>query len=158
MITDARSKTVGGLLLFRNVELCEYPFRPLALELCKEISDRGLPFKVWETYRATTTQQAYYAKGRTEPGPKVTNARPGFSAHEWGFALDLVLDIPKINPWDTSIEMMGYWQRMGDLVERKGLEWGGNWRFKDYPHIQLKNWRQHRPSDWKTLVRYRLGG
>jgi len=158
MITNARARKVSGLLLFRNVDLCEYPFRSLALELCNEASAQGLPFKVWETYRATTTQRAYYAKGRTEPGSKITNARPGFSAHEWGFAVDLVLDLPGINPWDTSVSMMGYWQRLGELAKAKGLQWGGDWRFKDYPHIQLKDWRKHRPENWKELVRYRLGG
>ena len=158
MITNARSQRIGGLLLFRDVELCETPFRSLALELCEEISAQGLPFKVWETLRATTTQRAYYAKGRTSPGTKITNARPGFSPHEWGFAMDLVLNIPKINPWDTSIDMMGYWNRMGELAESKGLEWGGRWRFKDYPHIQLRNWRKERPENWKELIKYRLGG
>lgn len=152
------ARSVGDLLLFRDVELCEAPFRALALDFCKEVSSQGLPFQVWESYRATKTQAAYYAKGRTAAGPKITNARPGFSPHEWGFALDLVLDIPNINPWDTSVSLMGLWQQMGAAAERFGLQWGGRWKWKDYPHVELADWRKHRPENWKELVTYRLGG
>jgi peptidoglycan L-alanyl-D-glutamate endopeptidase CwlK len=85
--------------------------------------------------RTFAEQAALHAKGRTAPGPKVTNARPGYSWHNFGVAWDFVVFDAKGQPqWDSPLMV-----RCGRIAEDLGLEWGGSWtKFKDVPHIQLR--------------------
>ena len=53
----------------------------------------GQDYFVISGYRSHKEQADIYAQGRTRPGKKVTNARPGFSAHNWGIAVDVVADV-----------------------------------------------------------------
>ena len=46
------------------------------IALCKE---QGIDLLVTSTYRDNESQQALYNQGRTTPGKKVTNAKPGQS-------------------------------------------------------------------------------
>lgn len=45
----------------------------------------------FETWRTPLRQEFLYAKGRTTPGPKVTNAREWGSWHQYGLALDVAV-------------------------------------------------------------------
>lgn len=85
--------------------------------------------------RTWKEQAELYAKGRTAPGPKVTNARPGYSWHNFGVAWDFVVFDAKGQPlWDSPLMT-----RCGKIAGELGLEWGGSWKgFKDIPHIQLR--------------------
>lgn len=89
-------------------------------------------------------QDALYAKGRTAPGPKVTNARAGYSNHNFGIAFDIgvfegtryLCDSPK-------------YKAVGALGMDLGLEWGGSWKtIVDQPHYPL------RPA-WAATMRER---
>ena len=51
---------------------------------------RGAPVLVYETLRDEDRQAELYAKGRTTAGKIVTNARPGWSWHQYGMAVDAV--------------------------------------------------------------------
>ncbi|MEW6374394.1 MAG: M15 family metallopeptidase, partial [Thermodesulfobacteriota bacterium] len=64
----------------------------------------------------------------------VTNARPGYSLHNFGLAFDVVpLDGGK-PIWDSSHPV---WQRIGNAGKGVGLEWAGEWKkFREYPHFQ----------------------
>lgn len=53
----------------------------------------GQDYVVISGYRSHKEQAAIYAQGRTKPGKRVTNARAGFSAHNWGIAVDVVADV-----------------------------------------------------------------
>jgi peptidoglycan L-alanyl-D-glutamate endopeptidase CwlK len=112
---------------------------PGAQALCREWLARCLaeqiPVKVISGLRTYAEQAAIYAKGRTEPGPKVTNARPGYSWHNFGVAWDFVVFDAQGQPqWDSPLMT-----RCGKIAEELGLEWGGSWSgFKDIPHIQLR--------------------
>lgn len=53
--------------------------------LCKELPDYWQPTC---GLRSFVDQDALYAKGRTTPGPVVTNARGGLSFHNYGLASD----------------------------------------------------------------------
>ena len=102
------------------------------LRTCREA---GINVKIICGTRSYEEQAALYAKGRTKPGSKVTNARPGFSWHNFGVAWDFVVFDPKGQPlWDSPLMA-----RCGKIGEELGLEWGGSWKsFKDKPHLQLK--------------------
>ena len=96
------------------------------------------------TYRNLEDQTVLYAKGRTAPGPKVTNARAGESKHNATLAdgspaseaFDIaIMEHGKID-WDISNPK---WHKAGMIGKSLGLEWAGDWvSFKEYPHFQLK--------------------
>lgn len=106
----------------------------LARALVQKAADNGISIKVLSGTRSYAEQEALYAKGRTAPGPKVTNARGGYSNHNFGIAFDIgvfsggkfLTDSPK-------------YKAVGVLGMELGLEWGGNWTsIVDQPHFQLR--------------------
>jgi len=96
------------------------------VELAREA---GCPIRVTHTLRTWDEQAHLYAKGRTLPGTKVTNAPPGYSWHNFKRAFDVCFVGP--TPYE------GPWEKLGPLGESVGLEWGGRWKkFTDRPHFQ----------------------
>lgn len=92
--------------------------------------------KVTEGLRSKARQSELFAMGRTKPGRKVTNARKGLSFHNYGLACDLCFG--GVDPFLDKDAMQDYWWgELGRLAEAHGLEWGGNWRKPDRPHIQM---------------------
>jgi peptidoglycan L-alanyl-D-glutamate endopeptidase CwlK len=91
------------------------------------------PVRTTHTLRTLAEQDALYAQGRTKPGVKVTNAKGGESAHNYGMAADLVF----VNTLFT-----GPWPLFGKEAKKLGLEWGGDWGW-DFGHVQRKQWRHH---------------
>jgi len=92
----------------------------------------GVKARVTDGYRTVEQQDALYAQGRTAPGNKVTNARGGYSNHNFGLAIDVVpMENGKANYNSTQYPLLG---RIGESV---GLEWGGRWKtIVDMPHFQ----------------------
>ena len=69
----------------------------------------------------------------------VTNAKGGYSWHNFGMAVDC---FPFINGFTGPLEMNNHaspvFQAMIAALKAQGLAWGGDWQhFKDYPHFQL---------------------
>lgn len=90
--------------------------------------------------RTFDEQAGLYAQGRTHPGPKVTNARPGQSWHNFGLAFDVAIRTRNSLDWTIPPELA----RIGEAC---GFEWGGRWRaFRDENHFQLL------PADANTLT------
>ena len=82
-------------------------------------------------YRSTESQNELYAKGRTAPGSIVTNAKGGYSWHNFGLAADYAFVINGKVTWN------GPWDVFGKIAAQCGLEWGGSWKsIKDRPHVQ----------------------
>ena len=106
-------------------------------ELEKLCNKNGLKIRITQGLRTVAEQDALYAQGRTKPGNKVTNAKGGYSMHNWGVAFDFCRDDGK-NPYDDSD---GFFTKVGRLGVSIGLEWGGNWKSPvDKPHLQLPDW------------------
>jgi peptidoglycan LD-endopeptidase CwlK len=105
----------------------------------------GLDVLIYCTLRTLDEQATLYAQGRTTPGRIVTKARPGSSAHNYGLALD---GVPMFNgkpAWKTTGAELDLWVRYGRLANQCGLEWAGGWaRFREFPHIQMPNWRDYK--------------
>ncbi|MFP8781305.1 M15 family metallopeptidase [Hydrogenophaga sp. RWCD_12] len=123
---DPRSET--------NIATLQPQVQGLARALVQKAADNGISIKVLSGTRSYAEQDALYAKGRTAPGPKVTNARGGYSNHNFGIAFDIgvfsggkfLADSPK-------------YKAVGVLGMELGLEWGGNWTsIVDQPHFQLR--------------------
>lgn len=123
---DARSeKTIATLLP---------EVQPFARALVHKAGANGMTIKILSGLRTYEEQDALYAQGRTAPGNKVTNAKGGFSNHNFGIAFDIGIfegakylgDSPK-------------YKAVGVLGMELGLEWGGNWKtIVDQPHYQLR--------------------
>jgi hypothetical protein len=81
--------------------------------------------------------------------PRVTNARGGQSYHNYGLAVDVAFKVNGQISWDERL-----YKNIGRWAARVGLEWGGNWRFVDLPHLQLNNL----PSTRVLLAEYNAKG
>jgi peptidoglycan L-alanyl-D-glutamate endopeptidase CwlK len=116
-----------------------------AREFVQECKKEGIEVLIYMTYRSNEEQNELYAKGRTAPGPKVTNAKGGQSDHN--FMLDgkpaakafdavplRVIEGKKRPVWNDP----KLYELMGEVAERVGLKWGGNWKkFVDRPHFYI---------------------
>lgn len=97
----------------------------------------GLNVLVTETYRTEGEQIALYAKGRTEPGNIVTNAKYPKSPHCWGVAFDFCRNV-RGREYDDSD---GFFKKCGEIGKSLGLAWGGDFKsFVDKPHLELKKY------------------
>lgn len=87
-----------------------------------------------QTLRTFEEQDALYQKGRTRPGPKVTNAKAGSSFHNYGLALDFCLEVNGKLKWVVDKN----WLLVVECFKKYGFEWGGDWKgnFKDFPHFE----------------------
>lgn len=123
---DARSETTIATLLPE--------VQPFARALVHKAAANGVVIKIISGLRTYDEQNALYAQGRTAPGNKVTNARGGYSNHNFGIAFDVgVFDGGKYNGDSPKYKAVGV------LGAELGLEWGGNWKtIIDQPHFQLR--------------------
>lgn len=115
-------------------------FRPF-IEAAKEAARKeNCDYVAISGNRTWAEQDALYAIGRTKPGKKVTNARGGFSNHNFGIALDFGVFRDGKYLDEKSPHLAAHVHRLaGKLAGKFGLEWGGAWTtFVDFPHFQVK--------------------
>lgn len=105
------------------------------------VAKSGLDYRVICGTRTFEEQAALYAKGRTAPGPKVTNAKPGSSMHNFGLAIDCGVFKGKVymddsTPADKKIADLMH-KRVSTLCAKHKLRWGGNFKkLYDAPHFE----------------------
>ncbi|MES1242079.1 MAG: M15 family metallopeptidase [Acidobacteriota bacterium] len=91
--------------------------------------------------------------GPQKSGPKVTNAGPGESFHQYNRAYDCVPVVQGKPIWSPNGEGAALWEKVGKLGKKCGLEWAGDWTtFREFPHFQLTDGR-----DVEDLMRERFG-
>lgn len=110
---------------------------PKVAEMCRNFifncKAAGIEIIITSTYRDKESQAALYAQGRSNPGKKVTNAKPGQSFHNYKLAFDFV---PIVNGKADWINIKTF-QQCGEIAEKCGLEWAGRWKsFKELAHCQ----------------------
>ena len=115
-------------------------FRPFTAQAQAIAASMGYQYTAISGNRTYAEQNALYAKGRTKPGRKVTNARGGYSNHNFGLALDFgVFKGGKYLDGSSPKEAHRVHAAVAQVAAKHGIEWGGNWRsFKDTPHYQVK--------------------
>lgn len=95
---------------------------------------------VFQGVRTYEQQNAEYAKGRTAPGPVVTNAPGGFSSHNFGLAVDLAPGVIGSSVWRPDWNWADWdFQLVIASCKAVGLAWGGDWKTMkgDYDHFYL---------------------
>lgn len=102
---------------------------------------------VLEGYRSLERSKALYEAYKAGRGPIA--APPGQSAHNYGLAVDVVLDTdprPGLQPsWVTSLA--GWLWLRATVVKHPRLSTGSMWpRKKDWPHIERYRWRRFIPK------------
>ena len=123
-------------------------FRGILLEVLKE-ADQALTgdytLRYSSVFRSDKEQDEIYAQGRTRKGPIVTTVKGGFSLHNYGLAVDIVLlkrDGKEVS-WERNKDFDGDgiadFMEVAKIFKSKGISWGGDWNnFKDYPHFQYE--------------------
>ena len=118
----------------RNIATLLPQVQPLARALIESAAAIGIAIKVISGTRSYDEQNALYEQGRSKPGRIVTNARGGYSNHNFGIAFDIgVFEGGRYIPESPA------YKAVGALGIKLGLEWGGNWKsIQDEPHFQLR--------------------
>ena len=130
---------------------------PKLVEVMKvSIENSPFDFRITDGARTTEEQFALYQKGRTLPGPKVTNC-DGYRAksnHQiksdgFGHAVDIFpCGIFENGVYRKFTSDEGYDDKKLRLIanhilaiaksKNVNVEWGGNWKMNDTPHFELK--------------------
>lgn len=117
------------------------------LEVIKRAYKEGINCQVSSGLRTMEEQAAIYGQGRSSFWYKgkdygnpskgiVSNAKPGYSYHNFGLAVDYFLTSEDGSKaiWVVNND----WKRVAAIAKSLGFEWGGDWSsFKDYPHLQM---------------------
>jgi len=100
----------------------------------------GYEYKAISGNRTWEEQAKIYAQGRTAPGKIVTNAKPGYSNHNYGIAVDMgVFSGGKYLDENKPSEAEAFHKKAAEVAEKYNIEWGGSWKsFKDYPHFEYR--------------------
>lgn len=115
-----------------------------AESLVRLADKKGIKIIITQGLRTIAYQNSLYAQGRTTKGSIVTNAKGGYSYHNFGLAFDFAIVNPdgKTVNWNTSIDLnkdgQKDWFQVAELGQSLGLEAGAFWKsFLDVPHLQL---------------------
>ena len=161
----------------RDLNLLQPAFREKVETMLSECASGGITMTPYYTIRTPEQQAKLWRQSRTaveiqqqidwlrnhgapylasvieevgpQFGPKVTNAIPGLSWHQWGEAIYCFWNIENQAEWSVrkKIELEDGSLRNGyrvyaDVAVKLGLTAGGLWsNFKDWPHVQLRNRR-----------------
>lgn len=129
---------------------------------CDEALTGKAKVRVTHGLRTFKQQADLYSLGRTRPGKKVTNAKPGQSIHNYGFAVDICMMIDgKVASWDTAKDwdndQVADWYECVKIFAQHGWDWGGSWtKFKDLSHFEKRMIPTNKgaiKSSWRTLAK-----
>ena len=118
----------------RNISTLLPQVQPLARALIESAAAIGIAIKIISGTRSYDEQNALYEQGRSQPGRIVTNARGGYSNHNFGVAFDI-----GVFEGGRYVDESPAYKAVGALGLKLGLEWGGNWKtIVDEPHFQFR--------------------
>jgi peptidoglycan L-alanyl-D-glutamate endopeptidase CwlK len=116
-------------------------FTEFLLQAKELVAKEGLDYKAISGLRSWEDQAVLYAKGRTSPGPIVTNAKPGSSMHNFGLAIDCGVFKGNVymddsTPADQKVADLMH-KHVSTLCAKHNLRWGGNFKkLYDAPHFE----------------------
>lgn len=108
------------------------------------IVDCPVDFTITEGVRTVLRQLDLYAQGRTKPGKKITNcdgikvrSNHQIKTDGYGYAVDLYAYPINVNDTENIQVIAQHIKKVANKMNIK-IEWGGDWKMKDYPHFELK--------------------
>jgi len=112
----------------------------------------GCDVRIISGNRTYKEQDALYAQGRSKPGDIVTNAKGGYSDHNFGIAFDVGIFQGKVYLDGGTKEQQALATKIHKSISQHaaacGLGWGGDWEsIIDLPHYYVetgKTTAQHR--------------
>lgn len=116
----------------RSLSLFYPPFLAQIQRGLAKAKDTNIHAYIFEGGRVTERQAFLYAQGRSNPGKIVTNARPGFSTHEYGCGVDVVFDGSPAEgiqwSWegDYADSKKDDYKNLAVIMKAEGLEWLGD--------------------------------
>src|SRR5262249_32326910 len=123
---DARSE--------KNIKTLVPKAQEKARAFLQKVRDAGINARIIDGSRTFAEQDELYAIGRTRPGHIVTNARGGYSNHNFGIAWDI-----GIFEGTRYVTESPLYDKAGRIGKSIGLEWGGEFNsIIDKPHFQCK--------------------
>jgi len=164
----------------RKIEDLVPEFQPMVKQFLAECEAKGVKVFITRGLSSFAEQKSLHAQGRlditevnalrqlagmggiTSPENNiVTNAKAGFSWHNFGRAIDCAFHYDKNNDGKVQPGEVGYdgdWTKVGQIGETLGLEWGGRFETRfDGPHFQLRGGftlsqlQAMFPEGWKSL-------
>ncbi|MGE8468861.1 MAG: M15 family metallopeptidase [Pseudomonas putida] len=120
----------------KNIATLLPEVRPLAVALIEKAAAHDIVIEIISGTRSYSEQDEIYAIGRTRELHRkpVSNAKGGYSNHNFGIAFDVGIFIGEHYVGDSPL-----YETLGVLGEELGLFWGGRWKhFYDGAHFQLR--------------------
>lgn len=117
----------------KRISLLSQSIQSRVVAFINECEQSGFQLRITQGLRTIEEQNELYAQGRTKKGKIVTNAKGGYSYHNYGLAFDVVV----------MKEGKPVWERLNakivEIAKKYNFEWGGDWKKPDYPHFQESN-------------------
>jgi peptidoglycan L-alanyl-D-glutamate endopeptidase CwlK len=130
-------------------------------KMADRLLQEGIEIQVTQSLRSWSEQQGLYNQGRDADGnivdksKVVTHAKPGYSYHNMGLAVDVAPFDAAIPDWNANHPI---WKRIVAVGESVGLISGSEWRtFPDWPHFQYTGNFPASPDD-AVRAAYQTGG
>lgn len=103
--------------------------------------EQGIPIHITWGYRSAQEQETIYRYGRTAPGQLLTTNRAGYSAHNYGLALDFCFYYDgQLKTWkDAEQSLYWKWKWIKTIKRFELEEWetGFRWEYNWEPgHVQ----------------------
>jgi len=112
-----------------------------AMRVFNKARSKGIPLYIMWGTRSMGDQQVMYRYGRDLPGKIITNNRPGYSAHNYGLALDFCLYWNKVLfTWEDVYERWYWrqrWLKVVFMFEEEG--WDTGWRWTNFEPYHVQN-------------------
>lgn len=111
----------------RRLNSLDPSFRPLAVELIARAVEAKIDPRIVCTRRTLEEHRDNVRHGKSWTA---------HSLHIDGLAIDLCpLSLLGKPDWEPSSIL---WLQLGAIAQSLGLEWGGDWKQKDFGHFQIK--------------------
>ena len=125
----------------RRINSLHTPLIRPAMEVYTGCIKDQIPIHIVWGKRSNEEQQTIYRYGRSVPGTILTTNRPGYSAHNYGLALDFCFYYDgRMQTW-PSVEKTPYWRHMWIKVVKRfeeiGWTSGFRWQYNYEPgHVE----------------------
>ena len=132
-------------------------FRRKAKAVLRDVRGWGLPLAVVEVFRTKGRQRMLYAQGRSDerlrnagfteqeikayrkagatPDKPVVTHLVNPQKHGRGMAMDCAWMVAGSLTWSVP---MDWWEKYGASARAHELIWGGDWKMRDLPHVELR--------------------